>query len=85
MKEQYRTTRFAGFQDGLQGAQEHMSTNLDKALTLADNIYASQGNDAVEAIEGNEELNAARHMAESIVAEELLSNEDKEQETPEGE
>lgn len=77
MKDEYRTTRFAGFEDGLAGAKNHMSENLDKALTLADNIYASQGNDAVAAITGGDEKEAAREMAENIVITELDLDEPK--------
>jgi hypothetical protein len=68
--------KFVGFSEALNDASEHLSGRLEKTLDLADNMYMTHGNKAVQAVSGMTDRDIADQYATQFVVDQIEGREE---------
>jgi hypothetical protein len=67
--------KFVGFSDALSDATDHLSNRMEKTLDLADTMYVTHGQNAVDAAQGYTDRDIAQHYAAEFVSDQLEDDE----------
>lgn len=73
--DKHKGIQFVGFSEALNDASDHLSNRLEKSLDLADNMYMTHGQDAVQAVEGVSDRDVAQAYADQFVQDQLSDEE----------